>query len=425
MLVSKHHVILTHAIGNANVRAALNGLHQGGNLLAYYTAFACFENNWLYRLGALKPLSEIRRRSYLPQLNPLTHQHPFREIGRLMATKLKMKSLLKHESGYFSIDQVLNELDQSLAHHLNAGAFQTADAIYAYEDGALDAFKAAKARKMACLYDLPIGYWRAARHLMQEEQEKQPLWANTITGFNDSLNKLQRKDEELLMADEIFVASSFTRSTLSHFPGTLNNIQVIPYGFPDVAAPKNYDYVSTRPLKVLFVGGLSQRKGIAYLFDALAKFNQAVELTVVGNTTGVDCPALDKALANCRWIPSLPHADILQLMKSSDVLVFPSLFEGFGLVITEAMSQGTPVITTDRTAGPDIIQHGVNGWIAEAGSSESLQACLQTIIDQPDLLNEVGSMAYKTAAQRPWYAYSADLNSAVSLRLDTSLTHVS
>ena len=50
-------------------------------------------------------------------------------------------------------------------------------------------------------------------------------------------------------------------------------------------------------------------------------------------------------------------------MREHDVFVFPSLFEGFGLVITESMSQGTPVITTDRTAGPDLIKNDENGWL--------------------------------------------------------------
>jgi glycosyltransferase involved in cell wall biosynthesis len=107
-------------------------------------------------------------------------------------------------------------------------------------------------------------------------------------------------------------------------------------------------------------------------------------------------------------------------MKSMDVMVFPSLFEGFGLVITEAMSQGTPVITTDRTAGPDVIQNGKNGWITEAGSSDAINACLQNIIDQPDLLNEVGSNAYQSAAARPWSHYSNELNTAVEAVMNTN-----
>lgn len=47
----------------------------------------------------------------------------------------------------------------------------------------------------------------------------------------------------------------------------------------------------------------------------------------------------------------MPHDQILNLMRTQDVFVFPSLFEGYGLVVAEAMSQGTPVITTSRTCG--------------------------------------------------------------------------
>jgi glycosyltransferase involved in cell wall biosynthesis len=422
--MSKSSLIVTHAIGNANVRAALSGFLKGGNLNAFYTAFACFESDLIYRLSKSGRLSEVRRRSYENDLQIFTRQHPFRELGRMIASKLKLSSLTTHESGYFCIDKVLHELDTSLAKEILNSKFIGANAVYAYEDGALEAFKAAKLKKMTCLYDLPIGYWRAARHLMKAEIELLPEWAPTITGFNDSESKLARKDEELQLADEIFVASSFTKSTLSFYPKVLNNIHVIPYGFPAVAQPKVYDYSKTRKLKVLFVGGLSQRKGIAYLFDAVKDFKNAVDLTIVGNTTGVDCPVLDQALLNCNWIPSLPHAEILKLMKSMDVLVFPSLFEGFGLVITEAMSQGTPVITTDRTAGPDVIQNGKNGWITEAGSSDAIKACLQNIIDQPDLLNEVGSKAYQSAAARPWSHYSNELNTAVETVLNTNTVNL-
>jgi glycosyltransferase involved in cell wall biosynthesis len=423
--MSKAKLILTHALGNANVRAALSGFNSAGTLDAFYTAIACFENDLLFKLGSINSLSEIRRRSFDSSLQSLTQTHPFREMGRLLATKFKLKSLTAHETGYFSIDQVLNELDMALAKRIRNHAYTDAKAVYAYEDGALNAFKAAHDNKMSCLYDLPIGYWRAARELMMAEKDAKPEWANTITGFNDSDAKLLRKDQELQLADDIFVASSFTAKTLQYYPGQLQPAHIIPYGFPDVSQAKNYNYNKNRKLKVLFVGGLSQRKGIAYLFEAANQFPQAIELTVVGNKTGVDCPALDKALSNCNWIASLSHPEILALMKSMDVLIFPSLFEGFGLVITEAMSQGTPVITTDRTAGPDIIQHNINGWIVEAGSSHAISNCIESIIEQPDLLNAVGSAAYKTAAQRPWKNYSNELNTAVEKVLaKTELQHV-
>jgi len=95
------------------------------------------------------------------------------------------------------------------------------------------------------------------------------------------------------------------------------------------------------------------------------------------------------------------------------VLLFPSLFEGFGLVITEAMSQGTPVITTDRTAGPDLIKHGQNGWLIKAASTEALTNAIENLLSQPEQIAEAGRAAQVTAAQRPWSVYGRELAAAV------------
>ena len=146
------------------------------------------------------------------------------------------------------------------------------------------------------------------------------------------------------------------------------------------------------------------------------------ELTVVGRKATEDCPALDQALARNCWIPSLPHDQILALMRTQDVLLFPSLFEGFGLVITEAMSQGTPVITTDRTAGPDLINHGENGWIIEAASTSALQRQVEEILQHPEQLAVVGKAAQETARQRPWKVYGDELAAAVQRHLESRVT---
>jgi glycosyltransferase involved in cell wall biosynthesis len=101
-------------------------------------------------------------------------------------------------------------------------------------------------------------------------------------------------------------------------------------------------------------------------------------------------------------------------MRSHDIFVFPSLFEGFGLVITESMSQGTPVITTDRTAGPDLIEHGVDGWLVEAASSESINKVLASVLETPALLKKMGQAAQNKARTRPWSIYSQEMVDSVS-----------
>ena len=407
-------LVLSHPTGNANVRAAAAGLAQAGQLAAFHTAIAAFPGSLLDRLAAARPLAELRRRSFGAELAPLTHTWPWREAGRLLADRAGWTALVRPETGPFCVDAVYHSLDRRVASGLARAARRGASGVYAYEDGAADAFRAAKGLGLTCCYDLPIGYWRAARRLLASERERWPQWIPTLIGFGDSEAKLARKDEELRLADRIFVASRFTADTLRDYPGALAPVEIIPYGFPPVGEARTYEAAGNRPLKVLFVGSLSQRKGVANLFAAVAALAPHVELTVVGHKVGGPCPALDAALARHRWIPSLAHADVLRLMRAHDVLAFPSLFEGFGLVITEAMSQGTPVITTDRTAGPDLIEHDHSGWLVEAGSTEALQAALAELLHRPAPLAQAGRAAQEAARRRPWSTYGQELATALA-----------
>jgi glycosyltransferase involved in cell wall biosynthesis len=359
---------------------------------------------------------EFQRRKFDGQLESLTVQHPFRELGRMLASRLKLHPLVRHETGIFCIDAIYKSLDKIVAKRLRENP-QTFTGVYAFEDGALESLTAARELGLSGFYDLPIGYWRTARKLLEGEFERMPEWSNTLTGFQDSPEKLARKDAELAAAQKIIVASSFTASTLKDYPAKLASPIVVPYGFPAISSesdrPLRGPVTKEKPLRLLFVGGLSQRKGIADLFAAVNILGASVSLTVIGNKAVQNCPALDKELARHRWILSLPHEKVLEEMRAHDVLVFPSLFEGFGLVITEAMSQGTPVVTTERTAGPDLITHGENGWLVKAGSTEALVQQLEELVKNPEAVQAAGIEAQKKAATRPWSVYGRELAAAM------------
>ena len=250
--------------------------------------------------------------------------------------------------------------------------------------------------------------------LLNEERERFPDWASTLINFEDSEEKLNRKDQELSLADVIIVASTFTATTLLEYPGKLPPVEVIPYGFPPVYSNREYPSSNVkRRIKILFVGGLSQRKGIADLFTVAEELRNYIELTVVGHKAIENCTALNIALSKHKWIPSLPHAEILRLMREHDILIFPSLFEGFGLVISEAMSQGTPVITTERTGGPDLITNDQNGWLIRAGERDELKASIEKILGNPSLIRSVGKEAMETARLRPWKNYGQDIANTI------------
>lgn len=407
-------ILFSHPTLNANSKALIDSLLKNIILYKLFTSIAIFPGQLLFKLGSNPRLKDLKRRSLDRTWQPYTQSKSFFELGRLLASKLHLEFLVQHEKGLFCIDKVYQQQDKWVANSLVKAKKEGISGVYAYEDGALDTFTKAKQLGLYCIYDLPIGYWKSARLLMQNEFDVNPDWSSTLTGFNDSPEKLNKKDQELALADVIFVASSFTKKTLEEYSGNLPEIKVIPYGFPEVKQKKEYQSLANRKLKVLFIGGLSQRKGLSYLFDAIEGMQNKVELTIVGHKAVANCNVLNLALEKHKWIPSLAHDQVLACMREHDIFVFPSLFEGFGLVITEAMSQGIPVITTDRTAGPDIIQDGVDGWIVEAGSSVAIKEVFIKILETPEIVEQFGVAAQNKAQTRPWSAYGQEMADALS-----------
>ena len=404
-------MIISHPTGNANVRNAAQAFAEGCGLEAFFTTIAVFESGFLSRISALPGLGEFKRRRYPEILKSVTNTSPFLELLRLTSLKIGFHQLLHHEFGLASVDVIYRNLDRHVAKKVACFA---PGPVYCYEDGALETFRAAKKVHSKCLYDLPIGYWRSAHSLFLEESQLQQEWAPTLSGLSDSSRKLERKDEELRLADRIFVASTFTRRTLEQCPFPIAPISVVPYGADiGICSSPQKTTKPSDPLRILFVGGLGQRKGLSYLLEAIKTLGPSVHLTLIGRKSVDSCRPLDMATDTHRWIPSLPHEDILREMRNHDVFVFPSLFEGFGLVITEALSQGLPVITTPNTCGPDVISEGVDGFIIPIRDSEAIAEKIELLLRDRNLLAAMSEAAQEKARQLTWANYRARLISDI------------
>lgn len=398
-------ILLSHPTGNANARQAALGLSEAGLLGELWTTLAWDEQNVLGRFLPDGWRKQLARRQWPKPVRDRLRTAPGLELCRLVSARVGLTGLIAHESGPFCIDAVFSDLDRRVARRLGGNLDCTG--VYAYEDGAVASFRAAQTLGLKRIYDLPIGYWRAGQAIYREEAEREPEWAATLTGVQDSAAKLARKDEELSLASTVLVASTFTRRTLEMTPGFDAPVHVIPYGAPvpveKVSLPRRTRRGSA--LRVLFAGSLTQRKGLTYLLKAVDRLASRVELTLIGGKPVQDCVRLNEAVTKHRWIPSLPHAEMLREMAAHDVLVFPSLFEGFGLVITEALSQGIPVITTSHTAGPDILTEGRDGFIVPIRDWEAIADRLERLCISPDLLAEMKENASRTARFRGWEQY--------------------
>lgn len=409
-------VIVSHPTGNANVSAVVAALHEEELLAAFFTCIVWRPESLLAKVSprAVRAMFERRARIQLPP--HLVRTRPFRELVRNLYIRAGHKHRVADTRHRFSIDSVYRDLDSYVARCLDQ--FRNVSGVYAYEDGALHQFRQAHRSGIHCIYDLPIGYWRANRKLSAEEAELQPAWRGTLNALADSDAKCALKDEELELADTVIVPSTFVKTTLEMYPGARKKIVVNPFGVPaSISAPRELTHPS-QPLRVLYVGSLTQRKGIAYLFEAVEKAGKAVTLTVIGRKVG-HSELLDRNCERHRWVSSLPHHEILAEMRRHDVFVFPSLFEGLALVTGEAISQGLPVITTPNSGGTDILRDGVDGFIVPIRDSYAITARLLEFHQDRELLRRMSDSAREQALQLDWRWCKARTVSAVreALRL--------
>lgn len=389
--------ILSHPTGNQNSREAAKAFALQGQLSLFITSLALNYDAFSF-LGS--NAKEFARRDFSEIGGPVCSAAPLREITRLLSGRLGLRQLCDHETGWASIDNVSRCVDKYTAAVVERKP--RLGFVYAYEDAAVSTFETAKGN-LACVYELPIGYWRAHHYINKAEIQAQPKWGGTWRAVKDSSLKLARKDRELELADLVVVPSKFVANSLNLYPKALPEVRVIPYGFPEPIRPHDRNwYDGNRPLRLLYVGGLSQRKGLSYLCQAVRAFGNRVSVTIIG--LGSAASLVREELPNAVFLGSLPHSDVLEQMREHDVLLFPSLFEGFGLVVTEAMSQGMVVISTDRTGLPDISNDDC-AICVPAADADAIQAAIDMLLSAPDKVRLLGTEALARAASYTWADY--------------------
>ena len=397
---------LSHPTGNRNVREALAAFDEA-NLLARFTTTVAWRGGVWNRILPARLISTLERRSYPESILARTLTHPSREILRLLFASGLGSRWATHETGALSTDGIFRNFDHWTSNRIAPNI----NAVHCYEDSALETFKVAKARGLKCIYEHPVGYWRYVETVFEAERELAPEYLSILPGLNDSDEKRARKDEEIGTADLILLSSNYSVKSLSMFPGILPKVDVIPYGAPGEIV--NKPSPPGRKLRVIFVGGLSQVKGLSYMVEALNQVRELIEITVVGRRIA-DCPPLDDFLKTVNWIESVPHSRVLELMRGCDVLILPSLSDGFGLVVLEAMSQGLTAIVSDHSGVADVIEEGVNGFVAPVRGVECMVSRLELLAKDSERLAAMKGSALSTVAQFTWERYRESLVSSVS-----------
>ena len=168
------------------------------------------------------------------------------------------------------------------------------------------------------------------------------------------------------------------------------------------------DYLPGEPL-VLAVGYLIERKGLRELVAAaglLRRRGRPIQLVLVGD--GPLKAALQEQAAaegvadSVHFLGRVPHARVLQLMARADLFALPSWDEAFGLVYTEAMAQGTPVLAGKGEGPEDFLTDGVSGYLVPVRDPEALAGIIAGVVDDPRAASEVGEAGRTAALALSW-----------------------
>ncbi|PZR73904.1 MAG: group 1 glycosyl transferase [Chthoniobacterales bacterium] len=406
-------ILVTHPFGNANVRAVLGALDRASLLAKFVTSVGWSDSSPLLNMLPTRLRAQMGRRAYdLPHYKIKTH--PVRGMVRLLAEKFRQRSLLRHEQGWASIDQVWRQLDRFAAGYLRKNHERLkVRGVYAYEDCAEQTFKAARQLGLRRIYDLPIAYWETAQRLLQKEATRYPEWEPTLGGTRDSEEKLARKTRELELADLVICPSAFVLDSLPEKTRLSKPCVVAPFGSPQ--SDRSYrSHETTGKLRFLFAGALTQRKGLADLFAAMRLVgSKEAELVVMGSLI-LPMPFYRSQFENFVYEPPRAHVAVLQLMRSCDVLVLPSIVEGRALVQQEAMSCGLPLIVTRNAGGEDLIVEGETGFLVPVGAPAALAEKIAWFVQNRAQLPAMGSAARLKAAELTWLAYGDKILHAIA-----------
>lgn len=281
-----------------------------------------------------------------------------------------------------SLVQLYEYFDRSAFDYYVSRRIKPCDIFHGMSSSCLLTGRKAKEIGAKFICDRGSSHIQHQANLLRSEFEKWGVDFDEIDQKEIDSRIIRTELEEYDSSDLIFVPSSFSRQSFERYGVPREKLRLIPYGvdtslFFPTAAP------SEKSLDILFVGAMSLRKGIPYLIQAFKGIDHPNKrLRLIGRPSNTLIRLLKSKDIWDDRIEVLGHRDSSELrawMSKSHALVLPSIEDGFGLVIAQALACGCPVIASQNTGAPDLIAEGYNGYITSPGDYLSIQRRIEEI----------------------------------------------
>ena len=334
-------------------------LHQRGMLTAIFSTYPAAKLN-----DQQIPMS-------------LVHTFPYLKLPYLAAERYSLGSAAFRRKLAW---QVYLTFDHHVATHL-----PECDVFVGISCSGLKAGRLAQNRGGKYICDRGSSHIRFWNEILIDEFQR---WGQRYSPIPD--RNVQREEEEYAQADMVTVPSGFACDTFVQMGCPRSKLKVVAYG-ADLARFSKVAEPAPDAFDVLYVGAVSFLKGIPYLLEAFQRLRHPRKrLTIVGQVLPEMAAFLQgRSFDNVEWKGIMPHVQLKEVMSRSHVMVFPSLNDGFGMVIGEAMACGCPVISSENCGGRDIYRDGDEGFVVPPQNVDAITERLEQFVQDPALRQQM------------------------------------
>ncbi len=355
--------------------------------------------------AAAKLEREFKRRSF-PGLDPKdVDTHPELELAYVATARLARR--------YPGLpDRVMHWRNRTFDRRIAARIRrERPEVVIGHDTSCLETLSAAREVGATAILNQMIGHLAIGDAILREEASRQPLWADSLHAGAPAW-LIDQCRAEALTADVILSPSPYVTQTLTDIGVAPDKIRLQPFGvridrFRPAEQPRG-----DGKIRLLYVGQISQRKGLSYLLDAMARLGRSdLELVLVGGLVGAG-RGLEAHQQYFRHIPNVPHHEVAELFRSADLFVYPSLHEGSALALIEAMASGLPVITTLNSG--TLARDGEDGLIVPVRDVDALAGAITRLADDHDLRRTMAVSARARTEEFTWGHYRTRLGEVLS-----------
>lgn len=287
------------------------------------------------------------------------------------------------------------------------------DVVIAWSGISEEILDALPMRGIPCLLTRGSAHIKTQARILGEEEARTNMPQDRPSDW-----MIQREEREYAKANCILVLSQFARRTFQEFGFTDQKVQITPLGVevsdfrPDpTIIQKRCDRIrSGAPLHILYVGTKSFQKGMWDLRQVAEQLqHENFQFRLVGPSPRETEVYLNPLYSFVEFISKEPQSALPDHYAWGDIFLFPTIQDGFAVVLTQAAASGLPILATTNCAAPDFVREGKTGWVVPIRSAdqivERLRWCNEHRIELAQMVHNV----YERFEPYTWEHAAADL----------------